>query len=97
MSNIDMHAHHSLSREDAQSAANRLAADLAEKFDINWNWSGDHIHFDRPGVDGTITVRESEIRIKARLGLVLMFLKGRIEEEIVSYLSEHFDCTFPEA
>ena len=97
MSNIDMHAHHNRSREDAQSAADRLAADLAEKFDINWSWSGDHIHFDRPGVDGSITVRESEIRIKARLGLVLMFLKGRIENEIVSYLSEHFDCEFPEA
>lgn len=97
MSNIDMHAHHNLDREDAQSAADRLAADLAEKFDINWSWSGDHIHFDRPGVDGTITVRESEIRIKARLGLVLMFLKGRIENEIVSYLSEHFNCEFPEA
>jgi putative polyhydroxyalkanoate system protein len=94
MSYIDMHAHHHMSREDAQSAADKLAADLADKFDINWSWSGDHIHFDRPGVDGTITVRESEIRIKARLGLVLMFLKGRIEEEIVSYLSEHFDCEF---
>ena len=94
MSYIDMHAYHSLSREDAQAAADRLADDLAKKFDINWHWSGDHIHFDRPGVDGTITVKESEIRIKARLGLVLMFLKGRIEEEIVSYLTEHFNCRF---
>ena len=97
MSYIDMHAHHALSREDAQAAADRLAADLASKFEIEYAWDGDHIHFERPGVDGTITVRESEIRIKARLGLVLMFLKGRIEDEIVSYLTEHFDCTFPRA
>ena len=92
MSYIDMHARHTMGREEAQTAADRLAADLAEKFDIDYGWSGDHIHFERPGVDGTITVRDSEIRIKARLGLVLMFLKGRIEEEIVSYLTEHFDC-----
>lgn len=97
MSKIDVHAEHDMSREDAQAAANRLAEDLANKFDINFGWHGDHIHFDRPGVHGTITVRESEIRIKARLGLVLMFLKGRIEEEIVSYLGEHFNCRFPEA
>ena len=97
MSYIDMHACHELSREEAQAAADRLAADLAQKFEIEYGWDGDHIHFERPGVDGTITVRESEIRIKARLGLVLMFLKGRIEQEIVSYLSEHFDCTFPQA
>ena len=94
MSNIDMHARHEMSREDAQSAADRLAADLASKFDIDYDWHGDHIHFERPGVDGTITVREKEIRIQARLGLMLMLLKGRIEQEIVSYLSEHFDCRF---
>lgn len=94
MSNIDMHARHEMSREDAQAAADRLAADLASKFDIDYDWHGDHIHFERPGVDGTITVREKEIRIQARLGLMLMLLKGRIEEEIVSYLSEHFDCHF---
>lgn len=97
MSYIDMHAEHDMCREDAQAAADRLAADLAQKFDIQYDWHGDHIHFDRPGVNGTITVRESEIRIQARLGLVLMFLKGRIEEEIVSYLGEHFNCRFPEA
>ncbi len=94
MSNIDMHARHEMSREDAQSAADRLAADLASKFDIDYDWHGDHIHFERPGVDGTITVREKEIRIQARLGLMLMLLKGRIEQEIVSYLSEQFDCRF---
>lgn len=97
MSYIDMHACHALSREEAQAAADRLAADLAHKFDIDYGWDGDHIHFDRPGVDGTITVRDGEIRIEARLGLVLMFLKGRIEDEIVCYLTEHFDCTFPQS
>ena len=97
MSYIDMHAHHSLGRDEAHSAADKLAADLAQKFDIDYAWDGDHIHFERPGVDGTITVRESEIRIKARLGLILGFLKPRIEDEIVSYLTEHFDCTFPAA
>ena len=97
MSVIDMHAEHDMSREEAQAAADRLAADLAQKFSINYDWHGDHIHFDRPGVDGTITVRESEIRIKAHLGLMLMFLKGRIEDEITRYLGEHFDCRFPAA
>ena len=95
MSHIDMHAMHELGREEAQSAADRLASDLSQKFDIDYAWDGDHIHFERPGVDGTITVREREIRIKARLGLLLGFLKPRIEEEIESYLTEHFDCTFP--
>jgi putative polyhydroxyalkanoate system protein len=94
MSNIDLHARHSLSREDAQAAADELARDLAGKFDIAYGWEGDHIHFERTGVNGTITVRDGEIRIHARLGLMLMFLKPQIENEVVRYLQDHFDCTF---
>ncbi len=41
-----------------------------------------------------ITVGENEIRIQAELGILLALLKSRIEEEIVSYLKEHFSCTF---
>jgi putative polyhydroxyalkanoate system protein len=94
MSYIDMHARHSMSREDAQAAADQLASDLARKFDIDFGWEGDHIHFERPGVNGTIMVREREIRIEARLGLMLMFLKPQIENEITRYLRDHFGCTF---
>ena len=94
MSNIDLHAHHGLSREDAQAAADELARDLADKFAIDYGWEGDHIHFERPGVHGTITVRDREIRIHARLGLMLMFLKPQIEDEVIRYLREHFHCTF---
>lgn len=94
MSYIDMHARHSMSRESAQSAADDLACDLARKFDIDYAWEGDHIHFERPGVNGTITIREREIRIEAQLGLMLMFLKPQIESEITRYLRDHFGCTF---
>ncbi len=80
--------------EEAQKAADELASDLAEKFEINYGWEGDHIHFERPGVHGRITVRDGEIRIKATLGLMLIFLKPLIEDEITQYLQTHFDCTF---
>ena len=94
MSVIDMRASHDLSRDDAQRAADELAGDLARKFEIDYGWDGDHIHFERPGVHGTITVRENEIRIKAMLGLLLMFLKPRIEDEIREYMQSHFGCRF---
>jgi len=94
MSYIDMHARHSMPREAAQSAADELAADLARTFDIDYGWQGDRILFERPGVNGSITVREEEIRIEARLGLMLMFLKPQIEAEITRYLRDHFGCTF---
>jgi putative polyhydroxyalkanoate system protein len=89
-----MRARHSMSEKDAQVAADELAGDLANKFDIDYGWDGDHIHFERSGVHGMITVRENEIRIKAVLGLMLIFLKPRIEQEIVEYLETHFGCSF---
>ena len=92
MSHIDMHARHTMPAQEAQKAADELAGDLASKFDINYGWEGDHIHFERPGVHGMITVRENEIRIKATLGLMLIFLKSRIEAEITEVLETHFSC-----
>ena len=93
MSHIDMHARHTMPAQEAQKAADELAGDLASKFDINYGWEGDHIHFERPGVHGMITVRENEIRIKATLGIMLIFLKPLIEDEITDYLENQFGCT----
>ena len=95
MSHIDIHARHGMSHESAKAAAEELAGDLARKFDIAYHWDGDEIHFERPGAHGSITVGGDEIHITARLGFMLMFLRHRIEEETVRYLSEHFGCTFP--
>jgi putative polyhydroxyalkanoate system protein len=90
---IDIRKQHSKNLEEAQEIADQLAQDLADKFDIEYGWEGDHIHFERHGVHGRITVRDGEIRIKARLGFMLMFLKPQIENEITRYLENHFGCT----
>ena len=94
MSRIDICAHHQMNHAHAQKAADELAGDLAEKFSIDYGWDEDIIHFERPGVHGMITVGEDEIRIQAKLDIFLAFLKRSIEQEIVSYLEEHFGCTF---
>lgn len=94
MSTIDIHAHHNLSHEDALKAADELSIDLAEKFGIDYGWEDEVIHFERPGVHGQILVQDSELRIQANLGFMLMMLKAPIEQEIERYLKEHFGCSF---
>jgi putative polyhydroxyalkanoate system protein len=94
VSDIDIHAHHTLSHEEALNAADELSCALAKKFDIDYGWEDDVIHFERPGVNGQITIQQTELRIQAKLGFMLMMLKGPIEQEIVSYLREHFGCSF---
>jgi putative polyhydroxyalkanoate system protein len=94
VSTIDIHAFHNLSHEEALNAADALCVDLAGKFGIDYGWEGEVIHFERPGVSGRIQVKETELRIQARLGFMLMLLKAPIEQEIVRYLEEHFGCRF---
>jgi len=94
VSSIDIHAYHKLSHEDALHAADELSIDLSEKFGINYGWEGEVIHFERPGVHGQILVQDNELRIQAKLGFMLMMLKGPIEQEIFRYLEEHFGCSF---
>ena len=96
MSNIDIHAYHTLSHEEALAAADKLSIDLSQKFGIDYGWDGEVIHFERQGVNGQITVLEKELRIQARLGFMLMMLKGPIEMEIHRYLTDQFGCTFEE-
>ena len=93
MSTIDICAVHHTTREHAQEAADALAVDLAEKFAVDYGWDEDTLHFERPGVSGSITVDDREILVQARLGFMLMMLKGRIEDEIKTYLTGHFGCT----
>jgi putative polyhydroxyalkanoate system protein len=97
VSTIDIHAYHTLSHEDALNAADELSVDLAEKFGIDYGWDEEVIHFERPGVNGQITVMEKELRIQANLGFMLMMLKGPIEQEIVRYLKDHFGCRFEQS
>jgi len=97
MSTIDIHAYHTLSHEEALNAADKLSIDLAEKFGIDYGWEDEVIHFERPGVSGKILVQETELRIQANLGFMLMMLKGPIEQEIVRYLEAHFGCSFEDA
>jgi putative polyhydroxyalkanoate system protein len=94
VSTIDIHAYHKLNHEDALNAADKLSIDLSEKFGINYGWEDEVIHFERSGVNGQIQVQDSELRIQAKLGFMLMMLKGPIEQEIFRYLEEHFGCSF---
>ena len=94
VSTIDIHAFHTLSHEEALNAADELSIDLAEKFGIDYGWEDEVIHFERPGVSGKIRVQETELRIQANLGFMLMMLKTPIEQEIIRYLEKHFGCSF---
>ena len=88
MAKISIDRHHHLSHQKAKNAAERLASDLEKRFDLAWNWEGDHVHFERPGLSGSMHVGRSEITLDVKLGLLLTPLKPAIEREIHAQLDK---------
>ena len=91
MSDIDIRHHHSLPLPKARKAVEDIAKKLASKFDMDYGWDGDELHFNRSGVDGRIHVGAKQIRVTAKLGFLLSALKGTVEQEIRKVLAERFD------
>lgn len=90
MSGIDIRHSHSLPRAKARKAVEEIAKKLAERFEIEYAWEGDDLHFNRSGVDGKIALRPDELHVTARLGFLISAFKGSIENEIQRVLDERF-------
>ena len=82
MSHIVMHRDHELTLDQARAAAEALAGQLAERYDISHHWQEDSLHFERSGVSGQIDLEPGLIRVSVRLGFLLVSLKSRLEQEI---------------
>lgn len=91
MSQIEIQRKHQLPIDDAKARVERVAAQIANRFDIDYAWQGDTLNFQRPGVDGRIAVAAREIRVQARLGLLLFALRPAIEHEIRRVMDKEFD------
>jgi putative polyhydroxyalkanoate system protein len=88
MSDIDIRRKHALPLPKARQAAERVAKQLEREFDLEYRWEGHSLHFRRSGVDGRLTVSAHDVHLHARLGLLLTFLKPRIEAKVHEHLDE---------
>lgn len=88
MSSIDVRRSHTLDQSHAREAAEELARDLSQKFDVNYEWDGELMRFHRSGVKGQLDISPSDIHVHLELGMMLRPFKGRIEEEIHNQLDK---------
>lgn len=86
MSVIDITRRHSLDHAQAVEAADSLAKDLSQRFDVDYQWEGDVLRFRRSGVKGQLTVNPDTIHVHIELGMLLRPMKGRVEDEIHKHL-----------
>jgi putative polyhydroxyalkanoate system protein len=89
MSDIRIRRAHSRPLDEARRATEKMAKQLRKDFDLDYAWQGDVLHFERSGVDGAFHVTAKEVRLEAKLGFLLAFLKPRIEAEVEAQLDKH--------
>jgi putative polyhydroxyalkanoate system protein len=93
MSDIDIRRKHALPLAQARDAAERVAKQLKRDFALQYRWEGASLHFERAGVDGKLTVSASDVHLRAKLGLLLAFLKPQIESTVHEHLQAALEPT----
>ncbi len=91
MSRIRIERDHDLGRAGARQVAEQVAADLARRFPIRHHWEGDVMHVNHSGARGTITVAARSLALDVRVGLLLLPVRRRLEQEIERQLDEILD------
>jgi putative polyhydroxyalkanoate system protein len=90
---ITVQRRHKLDHKKARAAADRIAKDLKKRFELDYEWDGDNVSFERAGVSGNMHVGKSIVRLDVQLSFLLTPLKGPIEQEI----SKEMDALFGQA
>jgi putative polyhydroxyalkanoate system protein len=90
MATIAIAKKHHLSHAQAKDAAQKIADDLARRFDLECAWNGDRIKFERPGVSGELHVGKTEVRLDCQLGFLLSMLKPTIEDAVNRDFDKYF-------
>jgi putative polyhydroxyalkanoate system protein len=93
MATIAMSKKHDLTHAKAKEAAQKIADDLAKRFDLACAWHGDNIEFERSGVSGRLHVGKSEVRLDCQLGFLLSMLKPTIEDTVHRDFDKYFGET----
>ena len=65
-----------------------MAVKLGERFGASCHWEGNVLRIEHANVNGTVTVKKSEIIVDARLGFILSMFHGRAEAEITRILDQ---------
>lgn len=88
MADITLKRAHQLGLKGARAAADKMAEKLSEKFDLAGDWQGDTLHFQRPGVNGTLSITETQMNLEVSLGFMLKMMRGPIEQAVHEQLDK---------
>jgi putative polyhydroxyalkanoate system protein len=90
MSDIKIRRAHAMPHDKARLAAEQMAKRLKKEFDLEYEWDGEVLVFERSGVNGELTVAPKYVEMEVKLGFLLRMMKPTIEKHINKNLDEIF-------
>ena len=90
MSEITIQRSHGLTLKKAKTAAEQIASDLSDEFNIEYEWDGNTLNFHRSGISGTMAVDKKTIAINAKLSFLLRPIKAYFERVIHRFCDVNF-------
>ncbi|HEU4843553.1 MAG TPA: polyhydroxyalkanoic acid system family protein [Burkholderiaceae bacterium] len=90
MADINIVQDHHLSHKKAREAAEKVAEQMAEEFDIACNWQGDVLHFERSGVSGSLTLHKHQAQMQIKLGFLFSAFSHKIEHKVAENMQKVF-------
>jgi putative polyhydroxyalkanoate system protein len=82
MADITISRTHKLGLTKAKAVANKVAKQLAEKYELESEWDGADLKFSRAGVNGVLRVTKDTIDCEVTLGFLFKAFKGPIQAEM---------------
>ena len=90
MADISITQAHKMSLKKARAAAQKVADQMAEEYDISSEWEGNVLSFRRSGVNGTLTVAAHQAQLDLSLGFMLKAFAASIEEKVAQNMRKVF-------
>jgi putative polyhydroxyalkanoate system protein len=91
MADIQLKRTHGLGVEAARAAAEKMSDHLSKKFGLQGRWAGNTLHFERPGVTGSLAITERDLDLAITLvGFLMKAMKGSIERAVNEELDKLF-------
>lgn len=88
MATIHITRYHQLDNQTVSMKVQALADKLADDLSAKYKWEKDRLTFKRSGASGFILMRDGELKIEIKLGMLLIPLKSTIEKTVSNYLDE---------
>ncbi len=84
-----IHAH-SLDHAKARAAAQKVAEQLSQEYDMQWEWEDNVLHFERSGVQGNLTLEENQAEMFIKLGFLMSAFASTIEAKVAENMKKVF-------